>query len=521
MYFRLLQRAQGEIQNHFRYSHKSWHKIQQYLGKHYPVTFKQYSDTKFVGHLSKSFEATRRNINGVLHVLCEDLSATRSIGRTNLFLKNLVQCVEFIFGISFMMDLLTNTIIPISAAAQSDLHPKYLFPKKWDKVKSTLTNYQSEFKQLIDQDDDYSLIPSTLQNTFNLSSDVKITETGISFEPDLKKLQKNVFKYYKKMSKKKHILITRIKKTTLNTTELESTISDSVCGKCNENEFIVKGNGDWIYCDGCRNWFHYGNGLCEFRRYKLNYWKNRRYLCDTNNCHHKYARKKIPELSNDHSFEISDDEGYFLQQNDEKNKSGSGNIEKRNNNKNNANRENVDSNENNMIQDGNESEYSDESSDASVEEVENEQNVDDDDYTNDAYESDSNDNSNNNEKKKEKKLKWKKRLVLTKRVTQSEVVKGLRRKCLNMIEILLKIIEKEIKFDDDFVIFGQVFDWKEHYDTIKNILAKNEKNSQKLQTATNHYTSVWRRDEMSKVINVWNNAYDRFEWEFNASKVSL
>ena len=225
------------------------------MGKWWPITFKSFSETKFVGHLLSSFEATFRNTNGVIYLCDKNLNSRNNEGRNNIYLKNIIGSADTQFGSRFISDVLGGTVVKISKLAQTDLFPKFLIPKQCDLACEKIDRWIQEFRKLIKKKDYSHVLPSSIQSQFHRAGEISFLSHHAHIDRNMDRYKRGPLSHYKKDRKKRQQLISKVRTTNASYSVLHSTNENNVCGKCKVHWYIFKGNGEWVSCKGCNQWY--------------------------------------------------------------------------------------------------------------------------------------------------------------------------------------------------------------------------------------------------------------------------
>ena len=99
--------------------------------------------------------------------------------------------------------------------------------------------------------------------------------------------------------------------------------------------------------------------------------------------------------------------------------------------------------------------------------------------------------------------------MLTKLQTQQQWIQTTQLKCLDLLEHLSDCFKKTVKFSPEYRVWGQIFDWEEHYKLIESIV-KNNPIVEDLNKARQEYAENWRLKEFENAVRQWNKAMNRF-----------
>ena len=123
---------------------------------------------------------------------------------------------------------------------------------------------------------------------------------------------------------------------------------------------------------------------------------------------------------------------------------------------------------------------------------------------------DGSDSGKDDELAAKQKKKWIKRHILTKREDDfEEFVKQEKKNFVSFLTLLRETMLKNLDFDPNLRLFGQVFDWEEHLQHVDDILKLKDANL--IKAAKVSYINDWRRDEFEDALKVWNDSYQSRE----------
>ena len=107
-------KANGIINDITSHSVKKLSKLKAFSSCHWHLRPKTHSETKFVGHLSTSFKAIIRCLNGIIHLFAQNLSPTNQKCRNNINYTKIIQSAHFQFGHRLINDIITTLDMLVS-----------------------------------------------------------------------------------------------------------------------------------------------------------------------------------------------------------------------------------------------------------------------------------------------------------------------------------------------------------------------------------------------------------------------
>ena len=294
----------------FRKSLKSRNWVKSYLFNHYYVSMPSYSETKFVAHLSKSFNAYFRDFVGITAFLNLDLSWTRKTGRRNLGLKNLARSGGHQLSSRIIDDTISQFLTPLSTYAQSDLNPTYKIPRMIEKLNEKIDFVINELEQANNNNNYNCIIPPNIKKFYQKTNEITIIQdTFLSVTPNLNQY-KRCWKRFeaKNESDRMSTLKQELQSQELNTTITYTVNNTKFCKVCKLGTYVQDGDDDllWILCKQCKYWFHRNNDLkCYTDDKSVKYWNNRTWIC--NDCKNNES-SNIVDPKNLSLYVLSDDE---------------------------------------------------------------------------------------------------------------------------------------------------------------------------------------------------------------------
>ena len=239
---------------------------------------KPYSDTKFVGHLEKSFEPLMRNENGILQVFEDNIHGVSKEAKQHQHLKSILTSSDMNFGMRVILDLYRD-LVAMSKRAQSDLYPFYLLPKKVREYRNWLTSVIVQIdNDLLPKNKGQSyqhVIPNSLLDAFPLCKEISFDDDVMTITNDLNKwIRRGRGSNEAEWNKVGDKFVTN--RCVYAQIHVESTLRP--CAICGRNAGAY---GDMVECSECKKCFHYGKktgnaadpGACQVRNNTLVYWK--------------------------------------------------------------------------------------------------------------------------------------------------------------------------------------------------------------------------------------------------------